>query len=173
MFKLMACALLGVATAVLTADVVPSFKITTRRNNDRVGVKFEKDKVIFSVESPYGIGNAAIQAMSEKWPDAVVLRLHLKGLENFNITNGKVTLEGSASLQGGKPVVRVWMAGRDDAPLDAKSPYWMEVRILDAEGTPANKIPLRNGYFEMVLPKPMFEGNPKLIRVDWIDFYRN
>jgi len=33
----------------------------------------------------------------EKWPDAVVLRLHLKGLENFSVTNGKIKLEVSVS----------------------------------------------------------------------------
>ena len=103
----------------------------------------------------------------------MVLRLHLKGLENFKVTNGKVKLEGSASLQDGKPVVRLWKDGKEDAPLDAKSPYWMEVRIVGGDGKQAKEIPLKGGYFEMPLPKALFEGNPKSITVNWIDFYRN
>src|SRR5262249_32183456 len=101
--------LLVLAVALTTAaagdDREPPFKITTKRDDDRVEVKTEKDKVIFSVQSPFGISNAVIERKGEKWPDAVMLRLHLKGLENFKVTNGKVKLEGAASIQEGKPVV--------------------------------------------------------------------
>lgn len=174
MSKSFAIGLLVVAvTTTLTAgDGIPPFKITTKRDNDRVAVKFEKDKVIFTVHSPFGISHAAIEEAGETWPDAVVLRLHLKGLENFKVTNGKVKLEGSASLQDGKPVVRLWKDGKENAPLDAKSPYWMEVRILDGDGKQAKEIPLKDGFFEMQLPKVFFEDNPKSITVNWIDFYR-
>lgn len=168
--------LLVLAVAVTNAaagDESPPFKITTKRENDRVEVKADKDKTVFSVHSPFGISNAAIERTGEKWPDAVVLRLHLKGLENFKVTNGKVKLEGSASLQDGKPVVRLWKDGKEDALLDAKSLYWMEVRILDGDGKQAKEIPLKGGYIEMQLPKAFFEGNPKSITVTWIDFYRN
>ena len=103
----------------------------------------------------------------------MVLRLHLKGLENFKVTNGKTRLEASASLQEGKPLVRLWKDGKEDAPLDAKSLYWMEIRMIGGDGKPAKTIPLKDGYFEMRLPSAIFEGNPKSITVGWIDFYRN
>ena len=61
----------------------PPFKITTKRDNDKVEVKVEKDKTVFSVHSPFGISQAVIERTDEKWPDTVMLRLHLKGLENF------------------------------------------------------------------------------------------
>lgn len=172
MWNLLTSGLLVLLAATLTAgDGIPPFKITSKRDNDRVAVKFEKDKVIFTVHSPFGISHAAIEEAGETWPKAVVLRLHLKGLENFKVTNGKVKLEGSASLQDGKPVVRLWKDGKEDTLLDAKSPYWIEVRILDGEGKQAKEIPLKGGYFEMQLPKALFEGNRK-ITVEWIDFYR-
>lgn len=161
------------ATTLSAADDTPPFKITTKRADDRVEVKAEKGKATFSIHSPFGISNAVIERAGEKWPDAVVLRLHLKGLENFKITNGKVKLEGAASLQDGKSVVRLWKDGKEDALLDAKSSYWMDVRILDGDGKQAKEIPLKGGYFEMPLPKAMFEGNSKTITVNWIDFYRN
>jgi hypothetical protein len=167
--------LLALAVAVMSAagnDTTP-FKITTKRDDDRVDVKAEKSKVTVSVYSPFGISQAVIERTSKTWPDAVVLRLHLKGLENFWATNGKVKLEASASLKDSKPVVRLWKDGRENAPLDAKSPYWMDIRILSAEGKQAKEIPLRGGYFEMQLPRALFEGNPKSITLNWIDFYRN
>lgn len=162
---------LAVAVTTAAADDSPLFKITTKRDNDRVEVKAEKDKVVFSVHSPFGISNAAIERADDKWPDAVVLHLHLKGLENFRATNDKVKLEASVSSQDGK--VRLWKDGKEDSPLDAKSPYWMEIRMFGGDGKPAKLIPLKDGYIEMQLPKAFFEGNPKSITVNWIDFYRN
>ncbi len=161
------------AITTATADDTPPFKITTKRDNDRVEVKSEKDKATFSVHSPFGISNAVIERKGEKWPDAVVLRLHLKGLENFKATNGTVKLEGSASLQEGKPLVRLWKDGKEDAPLDAKSAYWMDIRMIGGDGKLTKTIPLKDGYFEMQLPKVFFEGNPQSVTVNWIDFYRN
>ena len=136
-------------------------------------VKAEKDKVTFSVHSPFRISHAAIERAGETWPDAVVLKLHLKGLEDFKVTSGEVKLGGSASLHDGKPLVRLWKDGKEDTPLDTKSPYRIEVRILGGDGKPATAIPLKGGYFEMPLPKALFDGNQKTITVNWIDFYRN
>ena len=175
MSKVLTTVLLIIAFALTTAgaDDTPPFKITTKRDNDKVDVKAETGKVAFSIPSPFGISHADIERGGETWPDAVVLRLHLKGLENFKVTNGKVRLEGSASLQDGRPVVRLWKDGKEDMLLDAKSPYWIDVRILGDDGKAAKEIPLKDGHFEMVLPKTFFEGNPKSLTVNGIDFDRN
>jgi hypothetical protein len=149
------------------------FKITTKRKDDTVEVQANKGRTVFSVKSPFGIGQAVIERQEDTWPKAVVLRLHLKGLENFRASNGKTTLNAVASIQDGKPQVRLWKDRKEDAPLDEKSPFWMAIRILGSDGKPADRMPLKDGYFEMVLPRAFFEGNPKAIALNWIDFYRN
>ena len=166
-------ALLIVVIAVTTvvADDMPRLKITTKRENDRVEVKSEGDKVVLMLHSPFGISNVIIERTGETWPDSLVLRLHLKGLENLSITNEKKKLEASVSSQDGK--VRLWVDGQEDLLLDATSPYWMEIRMVGSDGKTAKTIPLKDGYFEMKCPKRFFEGNPKSINVNWIDFYRN
>ena len=162
---------LAVAVTTTIADDTSPYKITTKRDNDRVEVKTEKKQTVFIVKSPFGISNAAIERTGEKWPDSVILRLHLKGLENFKAMNDKLKLEASVSSQDGK--VRLWKDGKEDSPLDAKSPYWMSIRMVGNDGKPAKAIPLKDGYFEMAMPKSFFEGNPKEITLSWIDFYRN
>ena len=164
-------ALIALGGAVTAGDDKPPFKITTKRDNDRIEMKAEKDKVLFSAHSPFGISHAVIERVGETWPDAVLLRLHLKGLENFSATNDKVKLEASVSSQDGK--VRLWTDAKEDSPLNSKSPYWMEIRMIGNDGKPSKVIPLKDGYFEMQLPKAFFKGNPKSIMVNWIDFYRN
>ena len=77
----------------------PQFKITTKRDNDKVEVKVESDKAVFSVHSPFGISQTVIERADENWSDIVMLRLHLKGLENFKVSNGIITLEAAVSSQ--------------------------------------------------------------------------
>jgi hypothetical protein len=146
----------------------PQFKITTKRNNDSVQVEVAKSKSIFSVHSPFGISQVIIERTDENWPDTVLLHLHLKGLEHFEVTNGKVTLEAA----GAGPGERQWKDGMEDSPLNPRSPYWMETRVISKDEKPTNSIPLTDGYFEIQLPKALLEDNPKSITVSWIDFYR-
>src|SRR5262249_8082713 len=149
------------------------FKITTKRKDDTVEVQAEKDKTRFVIKSPFGISQAVIERDHEKWPDAVALRLHLQGLESFRASNGKVTLDAAVSIQEGKVKVRLWKGGKEDAPLDEKSPLWTDIRIVGADGKPAKELPLMDGYVEVALPRAFFEGSPKAITLNWIDFYRN
>ena len=148
----------------------PLFRITTKRDDDKFEVKVEQGKAHFSVQSPVGISQAIIERSGDNWPTTVMLRLHLKGLEKFKVTDGKITLEASVSSQDGK--VRLWKDGKEDSPLDSKHPYWMQIRLIGKDGEPVETIPLKEGYFEMQLPKALFEGNPKSITLNWIDFYR-
>jgi len=147
------------------------FKIMTKKDDDSVEVRADKDKTLFVVKSPSGISQAVIERKEDKWP-RVVVRLHLKGLERFRASNGKVMLDTAISFQDRKLKVRMWKDGKEVAPLGEKSPFWMEIRILTSDGTPTKEIPLKDGYFEMALPKAFFEGNPKSITLNWIDFYR-
>lgn len=173
MFRCLIVAQFVVAMTIRPAcaeDLLP-FKITTQRENDCVEVKAEKDQATFSIRSPLGISRAVIERAGDKWPATVTLRLHLRGLESLKVTNGKVTLEAAVSSQDGK--VRLSQDGKDDLSRDPKSPYCMTIRIVGNDGKPATVLPIKDGYFEMALPKAFFEGNPKSIAVNWIDFYRS
>jgi hypothetical protein len=159
-----------VATTTAIAGDKPAFKITTKRDTDRVAVKIEQDTTVFSVQSPFGISNAVIERTADKWPAAVVIRLHLKGLESFQASNGQTTLSAAASAQNAS--VRVWQDGKEDQPLDNKSRYWMAIRAFGGNGKPTNTTVLKDGYFEIRLPRALFDGDPKSITLDWIDFLR-
>ncbi|MFN7877484.1 MAG: hypothetical protein ACK5PB_19345 [Pirellula sp.] len=147
------------------------FKITTKRSDDRVELKSEKGKAMFIIRSPFGISNATIERTTEQWPDKVLIQLRLKGLESFKLSTDKLKLEASVSSHDAN--VRFWKDGKEDSPLDSKCPYWMEIKILDSDGKPTKAIPLKDGSFEMQLPKKFIEDNPKAFKMEWIDFYRS
>jgi hypothetical protein len=148
------------------------FKITTRKADDRVEVRQEKGKALLVITSPFGISNATVERRGDDWPKAVVLRLHLKGLSHFQAFGSAARVEASVTGENGKPKMRQWKDGKEDQSLDEKSPLWMTVRLVGADGKPARELPLKDGYFEVTLPPGLFAGNPKEITVSWIDFYR-
>ncbi len=162
---------IAVLVATLSVFVGEPFMITTKRTDDRVEVKVQDGKAIFFIRSPTGISYATIERTAEKWPDKVVIQLRLNGLEDFRLSSGKMKLEASVSSHNGS--VRLWMDGQEDSPLDSKSPYWMNIRILGSNEKTTKTIPLKDGCFELELPKKFFESNPKSFKIEWIDFYRN
>ena len=170
---LLAVGLLPVLARADDGAAPAKFKVTTKRKDDTVEVRADKDKALFIIKSPSGISQAVIERQGEKWPGAVALRLHLKGLESFRASNGKATVGAAVGIEEGKAKVRLWKGGKEGAPLDEKSPLWTDIRIVGGDGKPAKTLPLKGGYFEVALPQAFFEGNPKSVTVNWIDFYRN
>lgn len=160
----------GMTSCVSAYGGDPPFRITTKRDDDKVEVKVEESKTHFTIQSPVGISQATIERSVDNWPTTVMLRLHLKGLEKFKVTDGKIAIEASVSSQDGK--VRLWKDGKEDSPLDPKHPYWMKVRLVGKDGEPVKTLPLKDGYFEIQLPKALFADNPRSLTLNWIDFYR-
>lgn len=161
----------AVLVAALNAFVGEPFRITTKRTDDRVELKAQDGKVLLVIRSPTGISHATIERSAEQWPSKVVIQLRLNGLENFKLSSDKTKLEASVSSHNGS--IRLWMDGQEDSPLDSKSPYWMNIRTLDSNEKTTKTIPLKDGCFELELPKKFFESNPKSFKIEWIDFYRN
>jgi len=161
---------LGLTNIVTAYGDDPRFIITTKRDDDKADIKVENDKATVSIHSPFGISQAVFERSGKNWPDVLSMRLNLKGLERLRIANGKAKLEAAVSSQDGK--VRLWNDGKEGSPLDSKHPLWLEIRMIGKDGKPTTSIPLTDGYFEILLPKALFEDNPKSITVNWIDFYR-
>jgi hypothetical protein len=165
---------LGSAFASVAADDRPSpIKITTNRQADKVEVAADALKTLFSVRSPGGIGQAVVVRTEEKWPQKMIVRLHLNGLESFQVSNGKSMLSVSVSSHADQRRIRFWKDGKEDSPLDPNDRIWLDVRMLDENAKPTENLPLKNGYFELQMPKVFFKDNPRSITLRWIDIYRN
>ena len=76
------------------------FTVTTRKADDTVAVAGDETRTAFDVRSPPGIGAAAITQAGDAWPKAVVVRLHLKGLENLKVSAGAVAVGAAAGSPG-------------------------------------------------------------------------
>ncbi|MCE9552719.1 MAG: hypothetical protein K8T91_04985 [Planctomycetes bacterium] len=141
----------------------------SRDNGTKVSIFAQDQSTTVNITCPVGIDHALLERVGQRWPNSIVLRMHLKGLESFEATSGAVTLLVSVPSTG-EPVPHVSLRrGGVETALDKSSPYWNNVRIV---GGPA-KIPLTDGHFEITLQAKLLEGNPPSIQLRWVDFYRN
>lgn len=147
----------------------PPFAGSVGREGSRVQFSAEGDTTIVDITSRFGIDQATIRRESPKWPGSILVRLHLKGLELFNVGNGELSVDWSVSSTGNHSSRVFLRSGGEETALDNKSPYHAPVRIIGGD----RRIPLVDGYFEVPLPSRLFARNPVEIKLEWIDFYRN
>ena len=162
--------ILGWAGVSWGAEDEPSFQVKSQSPDDRIEITIADERMTIDVRSSTGIGRASIERQAGAWPDSITLRLRLKGLESLQLAAQSVKLNASVSSHDGS--VSVWMKDREEEVLDEQSPHWIRLRMLDADGRVTQGIPLKAGYFEVRLPKKLWESNPKKIEIGWIDFYR-
>ena len=149
------------------AASAPAFDIKCSKNGDAITVKTEGDKTILDITSLSGIGGATIERKAEHWPDRLVLRLRLLGLESLAISAGSVKLIGGHLKQ-----LSLWKGDKEGPEVTRNSPYWMDITAMDADGKPAMGWPGEGGWLEMTIPKALLTDQAKTLTLGWIDFYR-
>lgn len=142
---------------------------TVGRKDSTIEVRREGGAVLLDVRSEFGIDTATITRRGDEWPNRMIVRLHLAGLESFRATVGETTIEWSASAEG---KTRVALIGEEvETTLAEDSPYFSPARVVglkrddDAAAT-------ESVCFEVPLPAKLLEKNPRRIKLRWIDFYR-
>jgi len=120
-----------------------------------------------------GISQANLERTRGTWPEQVVIRLYLRGLESLQITNEHTKLDLSIpSGQAGKGM-RQWQNGDEKNLLDPTTENWLKVQLVDLPNPSDSASPSSAGYFEIQLPRKFLQSNPQSITLKWIDFFRN
>ena len=141
-------------------DNLPEFNFDYQKkgphgSTNSILATIERSKTIFDVKSGFGIGGGKIKLATGEWPEKVLVRLHLTGLEGFSVSNGKQSLNRSN----------------------------LDIRILDLKGNPVkgpyllkslgpNKSERIEGFYEATIPKSLLTEDAKEIQISWVDFYR-
>lgn len=142
----------------------PEFRVTAKNPDDIVGIHREDTRTVLDVQSDFGIGSASIELLSGTMPDTLLLRLHITGLEDFELTSQAATVTASLPSRG-------LFASRQhvtDIPILPTHPLWLDIQIVST----STKIPLEDGYFEIVLPPGFLRNAGAAFEIKWIDFYR-
>ncbi|MCS7237793.1 MAG: hypothetical protein NZ899_05915 [Thermoguttaceae bacterium] len=127
------------------------------------------------IHSPRGIGWAEVTPR-QPWPDRVVIRLFLRGLEHLRIATGEFELVVSVRSYGDfarEVRLRKSPEGQgNEGPQSPGDPFWVKVKAHSAAGEETPGLPPPGGYWEIELPSQLFREHSCPLRLDWIDFYR-
>ena len=114
---------------------------------------------IEQITSPTGIGSTAIEKVAGQWPSGIMLRLHVKGLENFKWRFADTTIEVSVSGHGDSATYETSEKAGSSGTLKPGDPDWIAV-------TPGEN------YFDLKASTAFLKSGQNKFTIEWIDFYR-
>lgn len=150
----------------------PELKVVTKRTEDKIEVTRKDEQTTLSVRSPSGIGSGVVIRLASVWPERVILRLHLSGLEGLEVSNRNIKLAAEVAGTDNKKFLHLTNNVSQRSEPATTRPTESEIRAFSKDGRPSAVLPLKDGYYEVRLPKELFADNPESITIDWIDFYR-
>jgi len=119
-----------------------------------------------------GTGRATVTCNLEQWPQPIILRAHLRGLEALAIANELVEWKAAVLSHSGHPtLLHLWQDGKEGPALTKDSPHWIEIRRLGPDGKPVAGLPPDGGWFELCIPQALLTDT-RVLKLSWIDFYR-
>jgi hypothetical protein len=170
---LVTCALMtGCAASTGTPETLPPiFTITAEGNGNEMTVSAQGNTFVFDVYSQGGIGSGTVEFISGTPPKNIVIRLHLKGLEEFQLSCEGTTIIASVSSAANHEVIQSVISPEgSEQPITADTPFWMEIRKMSDQSI-SPTMP-DSGYFEIATPKDLMREGYRSFSIRWIDFYR-
>lgn len=144
----------------------PEFGVVVDKAGDRVAVTSDEDRAVFDVWSETGIGGASVSLTAGDMPPALLLRLHLRGLEQMTFAYDDTVVSLSVPSGAGRPVLRSVVVHGDEMPVTPQSPHWVDVTLVDSADSATG------GYFQVAAPQAFFDAATAQFQISWIDFYR-
>jgi hypothetical protein len=170
---LAACALAisRIVSGQAPAPEVSVFQIKAEGGGASVAISIQDQTTVFDIHSRSGIGSATVEHVSGPRPEKIVVRLHLKGLEEFRLSYDRMVTTARVSSSDSRKITQsVSPPGGDERSIAPGSPRWMEIKVVSDQSPP--RIPLRQGSFEITLPKDVLGKGRRSFSIRWIDFYR-
>ena len=133
------------------------FKVELQNSQDAAGVVYNRKACIVTIVSKKGIGRAELFRFGKHWPSRMTIRLKLKSLSSFGMSDGNIRFNTSANSP-------------------RKTPYWKisknKKRSDKPDGVLDVAITKNKGFYEIRVPQKLLESNPKQIGFGWIDLFR-
>ncbi len=142
----------------------PAIEITfNREEGSSASVTWDDSRVTLDVADPWGINGLNARLTEGEWPEEVVIRLRLRGLESLEILYGDYTIAtGVSSTDDPAPPLILTVTdeqGQTQSASPSADVYYPNIR------------PTADG-FEITLPPHFHNDSYPSFSLRWIDFYR-
>ncbi len=141
---------------------------STNKPGTEIYIHTTPEKSILDIHCPFGIDRAVIERNAHHWPETIEIRLHLSGLESFTIRAGETTLRWNV-LSTQQNVSCTLQEGNREEVVTSESAYYSDILIIDKKQNHS----LKKRIYKLRVPSELLKDNPQVIRLEWIDFYRN
>ena len=174
LFTMSACSSPEEEKPVSTASVT----VIPEKDDISSEVHYESDQTIVALRSESGIGSVDISYDPGSQSPELVLRLHLKGLENLRLQAAGTAVEASISSSKPHEIRQSADSGSGGfVEIKPSNPLWLDITTMSYYPGAQGDIPLEDGYFQVVMPSEIYSGEPDseeshMLSVSWIDFYR-
>ena len=134
------------------SSALPQFELVYEKKGAHdlpreIRVTIAERAVVFDITDRFGIGGGTVRLLKGDWPQELLLRFHLRGLEGLSVAVGGKLLSRDVGLN---------------------------VRMLDAGGKPLpGKYLDGPGYYETRVPPDLLAGDATEMKLSWVDFYRD
>jgi len=149
--------------------------VTPDRAGNRITVKVVDQTALLDIYSERGLGRADVRWAGGDYPARILLRLHLRGLEELRFTYATTTITLALPSTGDSGVRQQYVAGAAPGlaqPVASDSPYWMKTTIKGQPAQAQNPLPLTTGWIEVELPPHFLQERYTGFTLQWVDFYR-
>jgi hypothetical protein len=151
------------------------FAVTPQKEDARITVHVEEDRAYLDIFSASGIGSADLEVTSQMMPSQIIMRFHLRGLEELRLSYHEAVITATLPSTKADEIRQTFneagAASTAARPLAPHHPQWMKIRIVPQAGAPA-AVPLQQGYIEVEVPQSFIAGGHRRVTIHWIDFYR-
>jgi hypothetical protein len=145
---------------------MPPITVVTEGDNNQVTPVQEDGATIIDVQSPVGIGGADITFLAEPLPAEILLRFHLRGLEDLRFRYGETEIALAVSSMQDRSVRENLVApDGTETPIEPGDPHWMDVEVVNGYLSPETRI-------EVTVPPDFHVTEQSRFQIHWIDFYR-
>lgn len=149
----------------------PVFAVATQNPDDQVRVEYQNGVARIDISSATGIGAADLVLESGTMPEEVIVRLHLRGLEQIRFTSAQDRIAASVSSSEALAVPDQTMISQgNEIPILPGQPLWMKIEVVSEQAE--KSVPLEEGYFEVTLPKEFLQKAGTSFKIEWVDFFR-
>ena len=156
-------------SALAQPEQEPVFSVQAKNGDDQITLQYQENTTFIEIQSPSGIGSAAFKLESGNLPERIVARLDLKGLEEFRLIAGQITLAASVpSSEGIEAQSQRKISGTSEQAIRSGDAFWLDIKTVSN----SQQIPLKDGYFEISLPQQFIQESGGFFEIHWIDFFR-
>jgi len=151
------------------------FSVQSHKDDARISIQVEGERAFVDIFSASGIGSADLEITSPTLPRQILMRFHLRGLEELRFAYHDVVITASLSSTKEHEIRQSFSkTGTPSAAAGAITSghaHWMKISIVPGEGMPPT-LPLQQGYIEVEVPASFIAGGHRRMTIRWIDFYR-